>query len=126
MYPRATELGINIAAIGNGTSSMAVRFAEEFSIPFPLYTDPSRKSYKALRLKRSFGLSLKSVQHVKRVVGKGFKQGMVQGDVWQQGGEAIFRTDGTIAWKQRSELAGDQSNIKELLKQINLFSLEMG
>ena len=117
-------MGINIVAIGNGNVKMAQVFQKDFSIPFPLYTDPSKESYKILSLKRSFGFGVSSWRHIKRVIGTKHRQGMVQGDPWQQGGEGLFRKDGSIFWMQKSDLAGGHCSVEELDKQLSLFGSE--
>jgi len=48
--------GVKMIIIGNGSSSMIKGYREDaFNCPYPVYTDPSRKLYKAL------GMTLKTL-----------------------------------------------------------------
>lgn len=102
--------GVTLAFVGNGNVMMANAFKEDFDVQDPLYTDTSRASYKALGLKRNFGL-MKSLGRGKRAMAAGFKQGKTAGDVWQQGGVVLFDADGSVRWKHIDDGAGDPADL---------------
>ena len=97
---------------------MAQDFVEQFDIPYPVYTDAKRVTYKAMNFKRSTGLKLSSVRLAARAVGRGNVQGATTGDIWQQGGEALFDTDGTVLWAHSAKMAGTHTPIPQLLKTV--------
>ena len=97
---------------------MAQDFVEQFDIQFPVYTDPDRETYSFMGFKRKFGLGLSSFFKGRKAFLKGHRQGAVQGDVWQQGGEALFAQDGTVLWSHAANLAGTHSSRSELLMAI--------
>ena len=94
---------------------MAEDFVEQFSITFPVYTDPKRITYKHMGFKRSHGISWGSLSSAGRALFSGHKQGQVLGDPWQQGGEALFAQDGSILWAHAANQAGSHASAKEIL-----------
>jgi hypothetical protein len=98
---------------------MAIDFAEQFSIPFPVYIDSDQTTYQFMNFKRRAGLGLKSTSNLARALKKGHIQGAVKGDPWQQGGEAIFAQDGSILWSHAAKTAGSHASRKEILKVLN-------
>jgi hypothetical protein len=112
--------GARLYAIGNGNSLMARDFVEQFDIQFGVYTDPSLSTYKAMDFKRKIGIGLSSIRSGFRAARMGHTQGKVQGDPWQQGGEAIFSRQGTLIWSRTSPSAGDHSSPVEVLKALDL------
>ena len=97
---------------------MAKDFVEQFAIAFPVYTDPKRITYQKMNFQRSFGLGFASLGKARRAVKGGHKQGTVQGDPWQQGGEALFSQEGEVLWSHASKMAGAHANPQEILQQI--------
>jgi len=93
---------------------MAQGFAEQFGVTAPLFTDPSRASYKAVGMKRAFGLGLKSVGRGRRAMDAGFNQGRTQGDPWQQGGVVLFDGAGSVRWSAIDDGAGEQVDLDAL------------
>ena len=100
--------------VGNGTALMARDFVEQFGIRSPLFTDPDRRSYRAMGLQRSFGLGLKSLARGRRAASAGFRQGATGGDPWQQGGAALFDRDGTILWSSVDGGAGPLLDVEAI------------
>ena len=94
---------------------MAKDFVEQFEIEFPVYTDPDKLTYRFMGFKRSFGLGMSSFGHARRAMKKGFAQGMILGDAWQQGGEALFSAKGEVLWSHSASQAGTHSTRKQLL-----------
>ena len=123
MLPELSEFNIEVAAIGNGTVLMAQDFRDTFNLPFPLFTDPSRKSYKWLNLKTNMGASL-SIKMLKRGMDasrSGHRQGKTQGHVLQQGGEALFDTNGNAIWRYVSQSPGDHASPDQIRMAIARF-----
>ena len=103
---------------------MAEAFAEQFNITFPLYTDPERVTYRSMNFTRSFGISFGSVGYAKRAFQKGFTQGKVAGDPWQQGGEALIEQNGNVHWKHAAKAAGSHASVSEIRQVVTSFLLE--
>ena len=97
---------------------MAQDFVEQFEISYPVYTDEGKQTYAAMKFKRGTGLKLSSVRLAARAVRGGHAQGATAGDLWQQGGEALFDTDGTVLWAHSADLAGTHTPMQQLLKEI--------
>ncbi|MGM0576399.1 MAG: peroxiredoxin-like family protein [Myxococcota bacterium] len=109
------SLGAEIHAVGNGTPHMARDFASRFDVSFPLWTDPSRQTYRALGMKRAFGLGLKSLVRGRRAMAAGHRQGRTQGDPWQQGGAVVITPRGEVIWSHVDEGAGEEIPVEDLL-----------
>ena len=99
-------LDLSILVVGNGTSIMAADFVETHEIEVPVFTDPSRKIYQELGMKRMFGINWKSVKQGISAYKEGHRQTAIQGDVWQQGGIAVFNAEGQITYVFADEEAG--------------------
>ena len=108
--------------VGNGSPRQAARFRDHEGIDFPLFTDPTLKSHKAANLARSvattFGLGV--VKNAVRAFGKGFRQGRVQGDPWQQGGVFVIAPGDRVLFEQRSRTGGDHPDPTQLLAALNV------
>ena len=115
IQPQLMEQGVQLCAIGNGTPLMAEDFVHQFNIPFPVYTDPKRKTYAHMGFKRSLGFGLSSIKNASRAIQGGHKQGPVHGDPWQQGGEALFNTNGEILWAHSADKVGSHSTPDRIL-----------
>lgn len=103
---------------------MAQDFAEQFDIPFPLYTDPRKETYTLMGWKRTFGIGLKSIKTSWKAFSQGHRQGSVLGDPWQQGGEAIILENGSLWWSHAANEAGTHTDSKELSSIISRFQKE--
>lgn len=91
--------GCQVAVVGSGWPDAARGFARALGLPpsLPVLCDQPRRSFALLGLRRSIAATLL----VPRVVRKwfalrrrGFKQGRVRGDPWQQGGAAVIAPGG--------------------------------
>ena len=111
--------GVLVCAIGNGTALMAQDFVEQFNISFPVYTDPKKQTYAFMKFKRSFGIGFSSVVKGTKAFQKGYRQGAVQGDPWQQGGEALFSMNGTVLWSHSAKVAGTHATKEQILAAID-------
>jgi hypothetical protein len=109
--------GGEIYVIGNGTPNFIEGFRETTGWRGPLYTDPSLEVYKAAGMKRSV-LKTVGLGGLVRSVGtlrRGFKQGRVQGDAWQQGGVLVISTTGDVLWSQESGGPGDNASADQII-----------
>ena len=97
---------------------MALDFKEQFSINYPVYTDPSCETYRWIGFRRSVGLGLSTIRHGARASRSGFRQGATQGHALQQGGEAIILTDGQIIYKHEANIAGDHAPVDIIKERI--------
>ena len=100
------SLDLSVMVIGNGTSVMAADFVETHDIKVPVFTDPSRAIYQELGMKRMFGINWKSVKQGIAAYKNGHRQTAVKGDVWQQGGIAVFNAEGQVTYIYADKEAG--------------------
>ena len=110
--------GAELVIIGNGAPNFAQAFREDLGITTPLFTDPSLMTYRLLEFKRGVMdtvLSPKAWANAARALGKGFRQGKVQGDAWQLGGVLVVRPDGSVAYRYASAAAGDHPPGSDIL-----------
>ena len=121
IYAPVQRMGVNIVAIGNGTPLMAIDFVEQFDIPFPIYTDQERATYQMMNLHYGLGIGLKTLKAGFGVTQKGFKQGKTQGDLWQQGGEALFAKGGKLLWRHANKNADEHTSPTKLLQILNQY-----
>lgn len=116
--PDVQGRGAFLGVVGNGSTEQAARFATERDLPFPLYTDPGLRAYRAAGLRRDMAstLNVGLLKHSMRAMRSGHFQGMTQGDPWQQGGAFVIGADGTLRLRQISETAGDHVDPGDLLE----------
>mgnify|MGYP002639726911 CR=1 FL=1 len=86
-------------------------------MPGPIWVDPERRSYQALGFASGLGsaLSLKLLSNARRAKAAGFSQNSVEGAAMQQGGVLVVMPDGEIAYRYRSDTAGDHPPVQEVL-----------
>lgn len=115
--PEIRRRDARLLVIGNGKPAQAKAFAAERQLGFALYTDPGLRAYRAAGLRRAFAstFNLSLVQHGVRALKTGFRQGLVQGDPWQQGGAFVFAPGDQVLFEQRSDTAGDHVDPRRLL-----------
>ncbi len=105
----------DVVAIGNGTPAMARDFAAKFGIDFPLYTDPSRESFRVAGMRRAFGLGLGTIALGRRAMAAGHRQGRTAGDPWQQGGVLVVHPRHGVVWAHIDAAAGDHAGLDDVL-----------
>ena len=125
IYPQIKATGVQVIAIGNGTYFMAQDFVEQFDIPFPIYTDEKRTTYQMMNLNRGLGIGIGTIKAGLALTKKGTRQGHNQGDVWQQGGEALFAKGGELLWKHANRTAEQHTTPKEILKVLTVHSTRL-
>lgn len=111
-------------AIGNGKPHWGKAFVEEEGIDFPVFTDPSRESYKAFGMKRGFRAvtGAKTMKHGARAAAGGFRQTKTKGDATQIGGVLVIDGDGTVVWEHIEQEAGDLCDFGELIAALQAHS----
>ena len=114
---RIRGLGAELVVVGSGSVVAARAFRDEQQINFPLYTDPSLKSYRAAGLKRGLAtvLNARSAVHAIGAVFGGFGQSRTQGDGIQQGGAFVIDTGGHERFSYVSREAGDHPDPEKFL-----------
>jgi hypothetical protein len=104
--------------VSTGTPDMARDFREQQRVKASIWVDPKRTAYRHLGYKRGPGstvFSLAASRNALRAWRKGFRQGPVQGDPWQQGGVLVVRKGGQAVYGFASEEAGDMAPMDEVL-----------
>ena len=106
-----------IVVIGNGSVLFLEAFQAHVGAGVSLYTDPSRQTYRALKLVHGFGgtAGLGMIRSGLRAWKGGFRQGRTQGDPLQQGGVFVVNKGGDAVFEQRSATAGDHPEVEEVL-----------
>ncbi len=119
---RAAEFeaaGARLVIVGNGWPAMAKDFAEKAGLPpsVTLVTDPSLKSYLEAGLKRSALLTLgpRGWLPYLQTMRRGFRQGKLAGDPWQQGGSVVAAPSGEILYRFVSARPADEPTPGPLL-----------
>ena len=94
---------------------MAQDFVEKFSVKFPVYTDPERRSYEVAGWRRPKGFGLRTFAHAGRALVRGNIQGRTQGDAFQIGGLLVMSVDGEVLFEHADREAGDHANIDAVI-----------
>jgi hypothetical protein len=116
--PAIHARGAALVLIGNGNRRFAEGFKRDLGITTPVYVDTKREAYRALEMKRGFMRTLGTIDVWKslgRALKGGFRQKGVQGDAWQLGGVLVVLPDGNVAYRYRSESAGDHPRLADIL-----------
>jgi hypothetical protein len=126
LRPHAEEFekaGAKLAVIGNGWPAMAKSWAEHNGFPpsVAVLTDPTRKAYELAGLKRSAAATLgpRAAMNFLRALRRGFRQGRIKGDPWQQGGSLVVRPGGKVVFRHVSSAPGDHAGASTLLGVLN-------
>jgi len=122
LRPRAAEFeaaGARLAIVGNGWPAMAKAFGERAGLlpSVTLLTDPTLQSYARAGLKRSALLTLgpRGWLPYIRTLQKGFRQGRLAGDPWQQGGAVVIAPGGEVLYRHVSLHPADLPGVGSLL-----------
>ncbi len=110
--------GADLAVVGTGTVEEARAFADARALPFPLYTDPTRDSYRQANLRRGILSSVnpRIALHALRAFRQGHRQTATQGDPLQQGGVFVIAPGGRLLFAYRSREAGDHPDPRDILR----------
>lgn len=110
--------GAELIVIGNGAPNFIAGFREQTGYTGPLYTDPSLKAYEAAHLERGVTKTLdpRSLGKSLKAFAQGHRQGLTQGDAWQQGGVLVIAPSGEVTWQHVSKRPGDNATGAEILR----------
>jgi len=108
--------GADVYLIGNGAPHFIAGFRELTKYDGPIYTDPSLTVFKAAQLKRGVVRTLdpRLLGNWLGALKRGNRQGLPQGDVWQQGGVLVVAPDGTVKYHHASEQPGDNASAAQI------------
>jgi hypothetical protein len=114
------QAGLSLVLIGQANPRHAKQFARKLGLDGQtILADDDRTSYKLAGFRRASVGKLLGPRSVLSGVKHGARSGVVQGriigDAAQLGGAMIIEPDGTIAFRQASEHAGDTVEVDELL-----------
>ena len=109
LLPEIRQRGAELAVIGNGSPAQAAAFQVEAQLDFPLFTDPGRTAYAAAGLRHGVATVLRPgvLRRGLDAYQRGFRQGAIAGDPWQQGGVFVIRPDGDVRLAHISREPGD-------------------
>jgi hypothetical protein len=110
--------GAELIVIGNGAPHFIAGFREQTGYTGPLYTDPSLKAYEAAHLERGITKTLNPFALGKTVkaFAQGHRQGLTQGDNWQQGGVLVIAPGGEVKWQHISKRPGDNASGADIVR----------
>ena len=114
---RIRGAGAELHVIGNGAPSFMAGFRDQTRYDGPLYTDPSLEVYKTAELKRGIVKTFnpRAAFATLKALSHGTRQGLTQGDAWQQGGVLVVATDGRVLWHHASERPGDNATVAQIV-----------
>jgi hypothetical protein len=109
--------GAEVFVIGNGSPSFIEGFRETTHYDGAIYTDPSLAAYQAAQLKRGVLKTFNPLALGKTIgaFARGHRQGLTQGDAWQQGGVLVVEPGGNILWHHASERPGDNAEPSQIV-----------
>jgi predicted amidohydrolase len=113
---RIHATGAEVVVVGNGAPHFIAGFRELTGYLGPLYTDPSRASYRAADMKhgwRTF-LDARALTNAARALAGGHLQGRTQGDPAQQGGTLVIAPPGRVLFHHVSDTAGDHAKLEKI------------
>lgn len=112
---RASEA--RLVYVGTGTPAMAADFARTHAGPHPVLSDVQRRSYEGAGMRRAPGSTLhwRLFANAWRAFRRGFRQGRVQGDPWQQGGVLVFDAHAVLHHAQVDRVGGDPIDLDAVL-----------
>jgi peroxiredoxin len=110
--------GADLVVVGNGSVEQARAFHEARQLPFALYTDPSRESYRRAELRRGLTSSLNPRVALRALAAfrQGFRQTSTEGDPLQQGGVFVIAQGGRVLFEYASRHAGDHPDNRDVLR----------
>lgn len=108
---RIRATGADVFVVGNGTVEEARAFCDERHPAMPVLTDPTRRAYCAVGMRRGTGTVLRPSVFLKalRALAAGFRQTRPAGDPLQQGGVVVMGRDGVERYRYVGEYAGDHA-----------------
>jgi peroxiredoxin len=117
------ELRVRVTLIGCGTPAQLTDFVERHELgphPLTIYTDPTLSVYKEVGLARSLWSTAgpRAAINFLRLLARGHRNGVPQGDVLQQGGTLLVDRGGTVRYCHRSRFIGDHVPLVELMDQV--------
>lgn len=109
--------GAELIVIGNGAPHFIAGFRELTGYSGPIYTDPSLAAYEAAHLERGVTrvLNPKALMPTIKAFARGGKQGLTQGDTWQQGGVLVITPPSEIVWQHISKRPGDNARAADIV-----------
>ncbi|QEL18134.1 peroxiredoxin-like family protein [Limnoglobus roseus] len=120
-YERLQEAGIHVLGVGHAPPPVVTQFLERNPIPFPVVTDVSRESYKAMGLPRvplRHFLRPRILLDFFRLLFKGEKILRLTHteDIQQLGGDYLIGRDRKILYVYPSRDATDRVSVETLLR----------
>jgi peroxiredoxin len=109
--------GGQLVVVGSGTPNFVRGFREQTGFEGQVLCDPSVSTYREAGMKRGFFTVINPVVAARGLasMARGFRQGRVQGDPYQEGGVLVVRPPGELVYKQVSKSAGDHPPAAEVI-----------
>ncbi|MBK8096518.1 MAG: AhpC/TSA family protein [Planctomycetes bacterium] len=116
LEPRLRAGAACLVFVGNGNPAQAAGFAERHAGGFPVLTDPTRRVFAAVGMRRSLWATVhpRLLLNLLRALRLGFRQRRVEGDPWQQGGVLLFDGAGRVVHAQADRAGGDPLDLQAL------------
>lgn len=103
--------------VGTGLPGMAADFARQHAGPWPVLSDAKKRAFAAAGMRRGLFTTLhwRTLGNALRALRRGFRQGRVQGDPWQQGGVLVLDARGQLRHQQFDAAGGDPIDIAAVM-----------
>ena len=112
--------GGRIAAVGCGKPQQAAVLRKKLALPYPVYADPDRLSFRAVGMRRDplSMLDPRQLGHLFRAWRSGARLGAPQGDPWQLGGLLVVAPGDRLVFEHRSRHPGDHASLDALVQAV--------
>jgi hypothetical protein len=114
------KAGIPLVAIGSGSPEGAKHFIDKLHFTGEMYVNQDLSAYRAFKLERGFLQTLGPSSLIRGIqaMRKGFRQGLTDGDTWQQGGVFVIGPGKKLIFQHRNKSAGDHVDLDAVLKAV--------
>jgi hypothetical protein len=111
---------VELAVIGSGAVSHLKAFRSTTGYRGKLFSDPSRETFRLLGLTSGLGglIGSKSIGRALTALRRGIRPGSIQGSALQLGGALVVTPQESILYSYRSNEAGDDPPVDEILQAI--------
>ena len=116
---RFHERDAELYVIGNGKPEQARQFADEQRVNFPLYTDPSLRTYEAAGFHNGLSVSPSILWKSVKAMAQGHFQTTTKGTASQDGGVYVFDRGGKQLWAYIGKDASDHPTIEQMLEPLD-------
>ena len=117
------ELGFNVVVVSFAPMDRLSGYIERLKLPFPVFSDESRKLYQAFELRRGSFFqvwNLRALKRYKELLSKGRKlqKPAEEDDLYQLGGDFLLGKSGAIIYRYPSRGPEDRPSAEVILNAV--------